>query len=164
MARTDIVLGAPPARVFALLGDPRSLDYFVVGTRSIRRFDPRWPDQGTKVHHSVGFGPLVLRDETEVLESEPDRRLVLEARLRPLGLFRVEFALSAHTEGTALMVNEFPVSGPASLPGLSRLVDRLLAFRNIEMGRRLQILTEQRECQRITARGGWVTPERPPQP
>ena len=154
MACTDTVLGAPPDRIFDLLGDPRSLDYFVVGTRTIRRFDPHWPDKGTKVHHSVGFGPLVLRDETEVLESEPHRRLVLEARLRPLGLFRVEFELSAHPEGTALVVNEFPVSGVAALPGLSGLVDRLVAFRNIEMGRRLQKLTDQRERQRALALSG----------
>jgi uncharacterized protein YndB with AHSA1/START domain len=154
MARIATVLGAPPDRVFDLLGDPRSLDYFVVGTKFIRRFDPHWPDKGTKVHHSVGVGPLVVRDETEVLESVPDHRLVLEARVRPFGIFRVEFELSPHPEGTELSVNEFPVGGPSALPGLATLVDRLIALRNVEMGRRLQKLTERRERQRAMAHSG----------
>jgi uncharacterized protein YndB with AHSA1/START domain len=154
MARTVIVLSAPPDRVFNLLGDPRSLAYFVVGTKKIRSFDPHWPDSGTKVHHSVGLGPLVLRDETEVLESVSGRLLVLEVRLRPLGLFKVEFRLSPHSEGTELTVDEFPVAGPASLPGLSEVVDRLIKLRNIEMGRRIEKLVGQREHQWSMAQVG----------
>ena len=147
MARTVVVLEAPPTRVFGLLEDPRSLAYFVVGTKKIRKFDPHWPDSGTKVHHSVGVGPLVLHDETEVLESLPPDRLVLEVRLRPFGLFKVEFTLSAHQTGTELTVDEYPVAGPASVPGLSEVVDRLIKLRNIEMGRRLRELVGQREHQ-----------------
>jgi uncharacterized protein YndB with AHSA1/START domain len=147
MARTVVMLEAPPDRVFRLLGDPRSLAYFVVGTKKIRRFDPRWPDPGTKVHHSVGFGPLVLHDETEVLESVPTSLLVLEVRLRPFGHFKVEFTLSPHGMGTELIVDEYPVAGPASAPGLSEVVDRLIKLRNIELARRLQELVGQRQRQ-----------------
>ena len=32
---------------------------------------------GTKLHHSFGVWPLVIDDTTEVLEIEPDQRLVL---------------------------------------------------------------------------------------
>jgi hypothetical protein len=154
MARTVVVLSAPPDRVFNLLSDPRSLAYFVVGTKKIRRFDPHWPDSGTKVHHSVGLGPLVLHDETEVLKSVSGRLLLLEVRLRPFGRFKVEFKLLSHSEGTELVVDEYPVAGPASLPGLSEVVDRLIKVRNIEMGRRIERLVEQRERQWSMAQVG----------
>jgi uncharacterized protein YndB with AHSA1/START domain len=147
MAETVTVLAGPPDRVFALLGDPRSLSYFVVGTKTIRQFDPHWPDPGTKVHHTIGIGPLALSDETEVRESEADRRLVLDAKIRPFGIFRVEFDLAPHAEGTSLTVNEFPLSGVAALPAMSAVVDRLIRLRNIELSRRLQNLAERRERQ-----------------
>jgi uncharacterized protein YndB with AHSA1/START domain len=148
------VLAAPPERVFNLLGDPRSLAYFVVGTKSIRRFDPHWPDAGAKVHHSVGVGPFVIRDETEVLESVPQRRLVLEARIRPVGVFRVEFELAPHPGGTELTVNEYPVAGPASMGPVAVVVDQVVKLRNVEMGRRLEKLVERREQQWAMARTG----------
>lgn len=147
MATIVTVLAAPPDRVFALLGDPRSLAYFVVGTKTIRRFDPDWPDPGAKVHHTVGIGPLALRDETEVREAEVDRQLVLDARIRPFGVFRVEFDLTPDPEGTELAVNEYPLSGLAALPALAEVVDRLVKIRNVEMIRRLQNLVERRERQ-----------------
>ncbi len=147
MAMTVVILAGPPARVFGLLGDPRSLSYFVVGTKTIRRFDPHWPDPGAKVHHTVGIGPLALRDETEVREAEADRHLVLDARIRPFGIFRVEFDLVPHAEGTELTINEYPVSGIAALPSVATVVDRLVKLRNVETARRLQHLAERRERQ-----------------
>lgn len=94
MATTVLSLDAPPERVFALLEDPRSLSSFVVGNRTIRRFDPRWPDQGTMAHHTVGFGPLRLRDTVEVTDVDGPRRLALEARFRPLGVMAVTFLVN----------------------------------------------------------------------
>jgi uncharacterized protein YndB with AHSA1/START domain len=153
MARTETLLEGTPERVFTLLGDPRSLAYFVVGTRTIRRFDPRWPDPGTSVHHSVGIGPLVLRDETVVRWADPSRRLVLDARIRPLGQFRVDFTLHPEGTGTRLTVDEYPVAGVAALPVIGTLVDRLVYLRNLEMGRRLRRLVDRREQQRARAVG-----------
>jgi uncharacterized protein YndB with AHSA1/START domain len=154
MATNVTVLAAPPDRVFGLLGDPRSLSSFVVGTKAIRRFDPDWPDPGAKVHHTVGIGPLALHDETEVREVEADRRLVLDARIRPFGVFRVEFDLASHAGGTEVTVNEYPVSGMAALPGLAAVVERLVKLRNAEMTRRLQHLAVRRERQWAMAHAG----------
>ena len=42
---------------------------------------------------------MVLRDETEVREAKADRRLVLDARIRPFGIFRVEFDLGPTPKG-----------------------------------------------------------------
>jgi uncharacterized protein YndB with AHSA1/START domain len=150
MATSTRVINASPERVFLLLGDPRSLSYFVVGTKTIRRFDPHWPDLGSVVHHSVGAGPFTLHDSSEVVDVEPDRRLVLEARIRPLAVMKVEFDLLPHPEGTQLVVTETPISGPAALPVIGRVVDAMVALRNKEMGRRLAVLIDARERQRTT--------------
>jgi uncharacterized protein YndB with AHSA1/START domain len=151
MAKTTMVLPAPPERVFAVLEDPTTLAYFVVGSRTIRHFDPRWPDLHTAVHHTVGVAPLVLRDSTEVVEVDPPTRLVLEARARPFGTATVDFQLHSHPEGTELVVDEYPIAGPMAWPGLVRVIDAAIAFRNREMGRRLLRLVESREDQRRRA-------------
>ena len=151
MAITTSILPAPRTHVFALLEGPSALAYFVVGTRKIRSFDAQWPKLHTEVHHSVGVGPFQLRDTTEVIENHPPNRLVLEARFRSFGVVTVDFELLEHANGTELLVEEYPVRGLVALPGVSRLVDAIIALRNKEMLRRINRLVELREAQRDMA-------------
>jgi hypothetical protein len=152
MAKIVVSLPTTPDRVFSLLEDPRSLAYFVVGTRTIRRFDPHWPDLHTEVHHTIGISPFLLRDKTTVVESQPGTYLALEARFRPVGVMRVEFRLTDRGDHTELTVDEYPVSGPVAVAGISKAVDALVALRNIEMRRRLKRLVDAREAQLHVAR------------
>lgn len=114
MALTKRVIPVAQELVFAVLSDPPSYDAFVVGTKAIRRFDPRYPEPGTAFAHTLGFGPLFLRDETRVERVEPPARLVLRAFMRPVGVTRVDFRLAPSGGGTLVTVEEYPIDGPLS--------------------------------------------------
>jgi uncharacterized protein YndB with AHSA1/START domain len=148
MATHVITVDAPVERAFVTLEDPRSLAHFVVGNRNVRRFDPRWPVVGTKVDHSIGVGPLVIRDQSVVVAAEPPRRLVLDAKIRPFGTFRVAFHLSPEgPDGrrTKLRIDESPVAGAVARKPLAAVSEGVLRIRNREMARRLRRLVEERE-------------------
>src|SRR6476469_10361131 len=84
-ARLERETTATPAQVWDVLADGWTYASWVVGASRVRSVDPSWPAPGALIHHSAGAWPLLLDDETEVVESEPGRRLVLQARGRPLG-------------------------------------------------------------------------------
>lgn len=112
MARNRAVVDAAIETVFAVLSHPRTYDEFVVGTKRIRRFDPRWPEVESVFHHTLGVGPLILRDLTRVLGvSEPDR-LVLRAQIRPFSVNCVTFTLRPQGDGTEVEVEEHAIEGP----------------------------------------------------
>ena len=142
---------APPERVFDALADPRLYAYFVVGTRTVRWFDPRWPDPGSAFHYSLGFGVTVLSDATMVVEAEPPTRLVLRLRMRRFGDIRTVFRLTPEGAGTLVEVEEFPLDGPIAAEAVSQLVDGVVWLRNMEVLRRLCSLVEGREEQRRRA-------------
>jgi len=142
MASTTLHVAAPPERVFALLADAWTYEEWVVGCKAIRAVDDGWPAPGATFHHSVGVGPLTVRDTTTVLESEPPRRLVLRARARPAGVARVEFELAEYDGGTEIAIVEHPVSGPPALLH-NPLQDWLIDRRNRESLERLKRLAEQ---------------------
>jgi hypothetical protein len=74
VATVERVVAAPRDAVVAVLSDPRSFDGIVVGSKRIRWFDARWPEPGTRIHHSIGFTVLHIRDATTVVADElPDR-------------------------------------------------------------------------------------------
>ncbi len=107
--------------VWRVLADGWTFASWVVGASRVRAVEPGWPQVGAHVHHSVGTWPAVLNDDTEVLESEPSRRLVLQARTRPVGEARVEITLRPDATGTVLSISEDFVSGPAlAVPGMAR--------------------------------------------
>lgn len=142
MARTTIHVAAEPERVFAVLADPTTYEHWVVGCKEIRGVEGTWPEPGSTFHHSVGLGPITVRDTTSVTESAAPRRLVLRARARPTGVARVELDLTARDGGTEVVISEVPVEGPMALlhnPLQDWLVDR----RNREALRRLKRLAEQ---------------------
>lgn len=133
-----------PDQAFAPLEDPRSFLFLVAGARAIRSFDPRWPEVGTVMHHSVGFRPLLLRDITVVIAVDRPRLLVMDAGLARLGALRVEFRFAADGDGSELMVKEVPCRGPVSWPVVHRVIRAALAVRNRAICRRYRRLIERR--------------------
>src|SRR4051812_42596787 len=108
MAQNERYIPVSPQRVFDVLADPRQYGYIVVGSKNIRDWDERWPGEGANFHHTVGYGPVNLKDTTEVLSVEPPRRLELAVRGRPLGKARVTFELESSDGGTRVTMVEDP--------------------------------------------------------
>src|SRR5690242_16154222 len=113
MARNDIVIDAPPAKVYETLLDAEAYPRWVLGAKRLRGADRRWPKPGARFHHRVGVGPLALSDNTKLREAEPDRRVVLEVRIRPIGVGRVRFDLKPRHRGrrTKVVMTERPTGG-----------------------------------------------------
>ena len=153
MAVNRAVIAAPPEAVFAVLSDPAAFGAFVVGSKHVRRFDPSWPDRGSVFHHSLGVGPLVLRDLTRVEEVEENRRLVLRAQMRPFSVNRVAFTLRPAEEGTEVEVEEHAVEGPVAAVW-NPLFEAGMGVRNQEMLRRLGAIVERRLARRAEVAPG----------
>jgi len=117
MGPRETVVRASPEAVWAVLSDPFRYDDWVVGTREIREADETWPAVGSRLHHTVGVPPLLVHDVTEVLESEPQRRLVLQAKLRPAGVLKVDIRLRPEGANTRVQMQEHVVGGPLRLTG-----------------------------------------------
>jgi uncharacterized protein YndB with AHSA1/START domain len=128
-----------PSAVWAALADPRGYAYWVVGSKGVRDADPGFPAPGTRFHHTVGFGPLTLRDHTEVVEAEPRRLLRLRAKVRPLGTATVILRLTPLDGGTSVEIVEHP-DGPYSLLALNPLLQLFTKVRNAESLMRLEEL------------------------
>jgi uncharacterized protein YndB with AHSA1/START domain len=136
----EIEIAAPRAHVFDILADAERYAGWVVGTDRIRDASTTWPAPGSRLHHSVGAGPLSIDDSTEVLECEAPERLVLLAHLGPLGSFRVELVLRDLGETTHVEMREGPVQGISRLAGPAG--DAAGAVRNALSLRRLKKLAE----------------------
>ena len=83
--------------------------------RRMRDVDESWPAVGSRLHHSVGVWPGVLDDDTEVLEVDPGRRLVLQARAWPGGEATVSMELTPVEGGTRVTMREDATKGPGTL-------------------------------------------------
>ena len=142
MARTTIHVSAPPEAVFAVLADPATYEDWVVGCKDIRGVEGRWPEPGATFHHTVGLGPLTVKDTTSVTECARPHRLVLRARARPTGVARVELDLAEREGGTEVTITELPVEGPPALLH-NKAQDWLIDRRNREGLRRLKRLAER---------------------
>lgn len=131
-SRNRIYIPAPPRRVFEALADPYTYQEWVVGTSKIRDADPEYPSVGSRLYHRVGFGPLAIRDHTEVLELVPDRLIELDAWLRPIGRARVRITLEPHEEGTKVLMEEGPADLWSKVTMGGPLAPPLLRLRNTE--------------------------------
>jgi len=122
----------------------------VVGASRVREVDPSWPAVGSRLHHSFGVWPVVVNDETVVMESVPDRRLVLEAKGWPLGEARVELRIDeAGDEACDVSLVEDAVKGPGLLvPRVAR--QPLIAIRNREALRRLTLIAQGRRRRELS--------------
>jgi uncharacterized protein YndB with AHSA1/START domain len=134
-------VSAPPEAVFTVLADGWSYASWVVGASYIRDADEDWPAKGTRIRHSIGPWPLVIKDATIVLAVDPPRLLVLEARMWPLGKAHVRFDLEGDEQMTTIKMTELAVKGPISLlPNAAQA--KMFAPRNRETLRRLARLAE----------------------
>lgn len=137
------LLHATPEQVWEVLCDGWVYPVWVVGASRMREVDDAWPAVGSKLHHSVGMWPLLIDDNTEVLEATPGRSLTLRARGWPIGEAQVVIRLRPVGDDTEVTISEEPVSGPGALvpppvKGLS------LKWRNTETLRRLAYIAEGR--------------------
>jgi uncharacterized protein YndB with AHSA1/START domain len=136
---------ASPEAIWNVLADPAGYEYWVVGSKAIRDAEPDFPAPGSKFHHTIGFGPLTLRDHTEVLAAEPPRRLRLRAKGRPLGTATVEMQLTPGDGGTVVRMSETP-DGPYSVLALNPAVHVVTKLRNAESLMRLEDLALRRSA------------------
>ncbi len=150
MAMVTKEIAAPPSAVWAVLADGWSYSGWVVGTPHIGDVDKSWPAPGSALHHSSGVWPLMLQDRTEVIDSTPERELILRVRGWPAGEARAEITLQPVGTGTQVTINERPAEGPGRwLYG--PIQDRLMTYRLEEMARRLAALAEGRATTRRLA-------------
>ena len=130
-------------QVWDVLSDGWLYPLWVVGASRIRDVDDGWPAEGRKLHHSFGVWPLVIDDTSEVVEIQPDQRIVLEARGWPVGTARVEITVQPDGNGSLVSIAEDVSSGPGLLvPQPVRVA--AMDMRNKETLRRLAYLAEGR--------------------
>src|SRR3982751_3295640 len=90
---------APPDAVFAVLADGERYADWVVGAKKIRSVDSTWPEPGATFRHTVGVGPLEIKDSSTVQAVEPGRSITLKVRARPAGTARVDIILDRADDG-----------------------------------------------------------------
>ena len=141
MAHNVRALNATPEDVFRVFEDGWLFPSWVVGASRMRSVDEDWPAPGSRLHHSVGTWPALLDDNTEVLEYEPPRRFVLQARGWPVGEARVTLEVKPFRGGSLVRIEEHASSGPATLVP-TPLMDVAIRLRNAETLQRLAYLAE----------------------
>ncbi len=130
-------------QVFDVLRDGWTYPVWVVGASRIRGVDDNWPEPGSRLHHSAGAWPLLLNDDTEVLDYEPPLAMTLEARGWPAGKARVQIEVERRPGGCRVSIEEDASAGPALL--VPQPVRRaLMRWRNNETLRRLAYLAQGR--------------------
>lgn len=144
MPISSIVVEAPPEAVFEVLSHGERYAEWVLGPSQSWPIDGRWPAPGSMLEHRSGIPPLVLRDTTSVVSSDPPRRMRLEARVRPLLVATVELTIAPHTAGCLVRMDERLVGGIArALPGW--LTEPLMRRRNDASLERLRLLALRSE-------------------
>jgi uncharacterized protein YndB with AHSA1/START domain len=143
MRSTTRLVHAPPSQVWDVLADGWLYPLWVVGASRMREVDDRWPATGAKLHHSVGAWPLLIDDNTEVVDSNPSHLLALRGRGWPLGEVDVVIRLRAVGSDTEVVIEEDAAAGPGLLLP-KPLRGLFLGWRNIETLRRLAYLAERR--------------------
>jgi uncharacterized protein YndB with AHSA1/START domain len=143
VATNERFMPVPPEAVWDALADAASYGYWVVGSKTIRDADPAWPAPGSRFHHTIGVGPLSVKDHTQSLEAEPPHLLRLRAKARPLGTAQVTLELKPHDGGTLVRMTETP-DGPTRVLALNPLVHLFTTARNAESLMRLEDLALHR--------------------
>lgn len=141
MTENERLIDAPPQAVWDVLADGWLYPVWVVGASRMRSVDAAWPAVGSRIHHSVGLWPLLVNDDTEVLDAEPPRRMRLRAKGWPVGEAEVVITLEAVGAGTRVVIAEDAVAGPGTLAP-KPLRAPILKWRNTETLRRLGFLAE----------------------
>jgi uncharacterized protein YndB with AHSA1/START domain len=150
MSRNTRVFDCTPEEVFDVLADGWSYATWVVGASRIRDVDARWPAPGSRIHHSVGFWPLVINDTSSVESLRRPHEILLTVRAWPAGQGRVRIVCEPEGAHTVVTMSEDATSGPA-LGLLKPIRDLILRWRNEEALRRLAYLAVGRA--KLSARG-----------
>jgi uncharacterized protein YndB with AHSA1/START domain len=143
VARTEKIIDADPAEVFSVLADPESYAYWVVGSKEIRDADSSWPREGSKFHHTVGFGPVSVKDYSQVEEVDPPGYLQLRVKARPLGTGRVKLTLVPLGGGRTHVTMVEDGADPATAFLFNPLTHLLVRGRNRKTLDRLAELAEE---------------------
>lgn len=161
MARNEQLIDASPETVFGVLSDPRSYAYWVLGSMEIRDSDESWPAVGSRFDHTIGLGPLKVKDQTVVEAQEPGRFLQLQAKTRPFAKARVKLELAPASGGTRVTMIEDPADAGSAFifQPLTHAVTRVRNWRSL---RRLAELAEGREPMPGHESGAPNTTERGP--
>ena len=150
MATNTRDIAATPDQVWDVLSDGWLYPLWVVGATRMRDVDDTWPAEGAALHHSAGVWPLVIDDETRVLDSLPGRSLRLRAKGWPAGEAEVLITLEAHGDRTRVSIEEKAVSGPGAL--MPQFVEApMMKLRNAETLHRLAHVVEGRAAKSLTA-------------
>jgi hypothetical protein len=136
-------LQCAPERVFEVLADGWVFPSWVVGASRMRYVDDAWPSPGTQLHHSFGVWPVLLDDETTMLEWDPPRHAVMQPKGWPIGEALVTIDVKPRRDGCVVRIMEKAVRGPGVLVP-APLLDIPLYARNVETLKRLGFLAEGR--------------------
>lgn len=152
MAVNERTMAATTDEVWDVLADGWLYPLWVVGASRMREVDGHWPDVGSRLHHSVGTWPLLVDDETEVVEVTPGAFLSVRAQARPTGTAMVSIRLEPLGAETRVVMEEDLVKGPGAL--VPKPVRELgLRWRNVESLRRLAFIAERRRARSPEHRG-----------
>lgn len=141
MAVNSKDVAASPEAVFAVLANGWLFPVWVVGASRMRDVDDHWPAVGAKIYHSVGVWPALINDSTSLLEWDPPRRAVLQARLWPVGEATVALDVEPTEVGCLVTMTEVPSSGPLAMVPRPA-ADLPIKVRNVETLTRLAYLAE----------------------
>lgn len=143
MTTNTRLVATTPERVWAVLADGWLYPLWVVGASRIRDVETTWPEEGSKIHHSFGTWPVLINDNTEVLETDGQSMMRLRARGWPAGEAEVVIRLTAIGAQTEVEISEKAVKGPGTLvPAPIEAVS--MKWRNTETLRRLAYIAEGR--------------------
>ncbi|WP_457963269.1 SRPBCC family protein [Arthrobacter sp. D1-29] len=139
MATVNKVFNSPAEEVWKVIADGWLYSGWVVGASRIRAVDAQWPDEGSRLHHSVGAWPLVINDSTSVASVDPGRSLELVARVWPAGEARVLITIEDQGMQCRVTMAEDAVRGPGRFVP-KPLRDALIRARNRETLNRLELM------------------------
>jgi uncharacterized protein YndB with AHSA1/START domain len=143
MTVTERLMRVPPDAVWETLARAGTYADWVVGAQAIRAVDPTWPEPGSRFHHRIGVGPLMVFDHSEVLEAVPGRLLRFRGKARPLAIATVTFELEPADGGTRVRMTQ-ELDGPYRLYELNPLVPLLTRARNARSLANLERVTARR--------------------
>lgn len=132
-------IATPCRRVWEVLSDGWTYSQWVVGNSRMRAVDKDWPAEGSELLHSIGVWPLVVDDKTVVLGCEPERELVLLAKMGPFGAAKVTLRLADSADGCRVQMSEVPAQGLMNVVP-DRVAQPALDVRNWECLWRLENL------------------------
>lgn len=138
MALNSIHVSVPTEKVFEVLEDPFAYPRWVVGTSQVTDADEDWPDEGARFSWRAGPAPFSAAGQTEVIEADPPRRLVLCTGL-PIGDVTIAIELHEEGDGTRITLNE-----TLQTPLARTLADAAFHLRNSQTLAQLKALVLER--------------------